>query len=61
MSGTELSMQSVSPGTAIAIVAEALKDAMSVNPWLAVLWLLAAVALAALLVYTWRRLSGSRA
>jgi len=49
----------MSLGTAVTIVADALRDAMTVNPWLAALWLAAAVALAALLVYTWRRLAGS--
>jgi hypothetical protein len=47
----------IGPGTAISIVAGALKDAMSVNPWIAALWLAGAVALAALVVYTWRRLA----
>jgi hypothetical protein len=36
----------------------ALRDAFPVNPWLAALWLLAAIALAGLLVYVWRRLAG---
>lgn len=47
----------MSLGAAIAVVAEALRDAMTVNPWLAALWLGAAVALGVLLVYTWRRLA----
>jgi len=37
----------------------ALRDAFPVNPWLAVLWFLSAIALAGLLVYAWQRLSGS--
>jgi hypothetical protein len=44
--------------TAASIVWGALRDAFPVNPWLAALWLLSALALAALLVYGWRRLVG---
>jgi hypothetical protein len=36
----------------------ALRDAFPVNPWLATLWLVAAIALAGLLVYVWRRAAG---
>jgi hypothetical protein len=49
--------EAMNPGAAMSIVADALRDTMTVNPWLAALWLAAAVALAALLVYTWRRLA----
>jgi hypothetical protein len=37
----------------------ALRDAFPVNPWLAALWFLSAIALAGLVVYAWQRLSGS--
>jgi len=36
-------------------VLAALRGAFPVNPWLATLWLATAIALAALLVYLWRR------
>jgi hypothetical protein len=36
----------------------AVRDAFPVNPWLAALWLAAAIALAGLLVYVWRRAAG---
>ena len=42
--------------TAVSIIGRALRDAFPINPWLAALWLAAALALAALLVYGWRRL-----
>ena len=49
-------MAAVSATTAISIVLQGLKDAFPINPWLAGLWLLSALALAALLVYGWQRL-----
>ena len=36
-------------------VLAALRGAFPVNPWLAALWLTAAIVLAAVLVYSWRR------
>jgi hypothetical protein len=36
----------------------ALRDAFPVNPWLAALWLAAALGLACLIVYVWRRAAG---
>jgi hypothetical protein len=36
-------------------VLAALRDAFPVNPWLATLWLAAALGLACLIVYVWRR------
>ena len=36
-------------------VLAALRGAFPVNPWLATLWLTAAIVLAALLVYFWRQ------
>jgi hypothetical protein len=36
----------------------ALRDAFPVNPWLAALWLLSAIALGGLVVYGWQRLLG---
>jgi membrane protein DedA with SNARE-associated domain len=42
--------------TAASIVSGALRDALPVNPWLAALWFLSALVLAALLVYAWGRL-----
>lgn len=41
---------------AASIILGALRDAFPVNPWLATLWLLSALTLAALLVYGWQRL-----
>jgi hypothetical protein len=49
-------LAAMSATTAASIVLGALKDAFPVNPWLAALWFLSALALAALLVYGWRRL-----
>jgi hypothetical protein len=46
----------MSATTAASIVLQGLKDAFPVNPWLAALWFLSALALAALLVYGWQRL-----
>ncbi|MFL6935063.1 MAG: hypothetical protein ACJ8EJ_10500 [Xanthobacteraceae bacterium] len=46
----------MSATTAVSIVLQGLKDAFPVNPWLAALWFLFALALAALLVYGWQRL-----
>ena len=37
----------------------ALRDAFPVNPWLAALWFLSAIALAGVAVYAWQRLAGS--
>jgi hypothetical protein len=37
-------------------VLAALRDTVPVNPWLAGLWLAAALALGAAIVYAWRRL-----
>ena len=37
----------------------ALRDAFPVNPWLAAVWFLSALALAGLLVYAWKRLLGT--
>jgi hypothetical protein len=45
---------SVTP--AASIVLGALRNAFPIDPWLAALWLLSALALAALLVYGWQRL-----
>jgi len=45
---------------AASIVLQALRDAFPVDPWLAALWLLSALGLAALLVYVWQRLSGEK-
>jgi len=39
-------------------VLAALRDTISVNPWLAALWFCAALALAGLIVYVWRRAAG---
>jgi hypothetical protein len=36
----------------------ALRDTFPVDPWLAVLWFCAAIGLAGLLVYVWRRVAG---
>jgi uncharacterized membrane protein len=36
----------------------ALRDTFPVNPWLAALWFGAALALACLIVYVWRRAAG---
>jgi hypothetical protein len=52
----QIPAEAMSPGAALTVVAGALKNTVSVNPWLAALWLAAAFALAGLLVYTWRRL-----
>jgi hypothetical protein len=49
-------LAAVSATTAVSIVLQGLKDAFPVNPWLAALWLLSALALAALLLYGWQRL-----
>jgi hypothetical protein len=38
------------------VVLDALRDAVPVDPWLAGLWLAAALALGAAIVYAWRRL-----
>jgi hypothetical protein len=40
-------------------VFDALREAVPVNPWLAGLWLAAALALGAVIVYAWRRAFGS--
>jgi hypothetical protein len=53
----QMPAEAMSPGAALTVVVDALKNTVSVNPWLAGLWLMAAVALAGLLVYTWRRLA----
>ena len=44
--------------TAVAQIWDALTAVMVVNPLLAGLWLLAAMVLASLLVYAWRRFIG---
>jgi hypothetical protein len=46
----------MSATTAASIVLQGLKDAFPVDPWLAGLWFVSAVALGALLVYGWHRL-----
>jgi hypothetical protein len=46
----------MSPASDISIAATALRDVFfSVDPWLAALWFLSAIALGGLLVYAWRR------
>jgi len=45
--------------TALSDVTMALRDAVPVNPWLAALWLISAIALGGLLVYAWQRLTAS--
>jgi hypothetical protein len=39
-------------------VLAALRDTLPVDPWLAAMWFCAALALAVLLVYVWRRAAG---
>jgi len=46
--------------TALGDVTTALRDALPVNPWLAALWVISAIALGGLLVYVWQRLAAAR-